>query len=195
MKNNQKELYQVVGYAHELLKLNPIEPVVLEAMKNTDSLIYGGYVRDLIAKKFNPHFQNGFNDIDIVCLSKARGTIYKHLTKNGYSLIDSIDGERYSHWGSVASVYTLAKEGYHNVQLACVIPKTSNFKKELLTPIISVDIRCCAVAISSNMKILQLLPLAVDDCKNMKIVESKLSSHKNNIKERIKKLQDRGWKV
>lgn len=150
----KKELYKIAGYAQDLLKLNPIDPIVLEAMKNTDSLIYGGYVRDLIAKKFNPNFKDGFKDIDIVCLPNARNKIYKHLKANGYYLSDSYDDERYTHWGAVASVYTLEKNGFPNVQLACVCPKTSDFKKELLTPIIAVDLRCCAVAITSNLKII-----------------------------------------
>lgn len=189
----KKELYQVIGYAHELLKLNPIDPIVLQAIKKTDSLIFGGYVRDLIAKKFNPNFKTGFKDVDIVCLPNARNKIYKHLQENGYHLSNSHEDERYTHWGSVSSIYTLEKQGFPNVQLVGVAPKTSDLKKELLTPIIAVDLRCCAVAITSNMKLIKTQEKAIEDCKKMKLVESKYSSHKTNLKERIGKLKKRGW--
>lgn len=197
--------YSVISPASHYLTVNPIPQEIISKLSGLDYLIYGGFVRDLIAKKHNPNFTSGFKDIDMIFLPKSFNKAYEILTKesNLYSM-DHESEVKYDHWGAVDRVITLSpnKENYPKIQLGRSKPITlsqtqvtpETLRNFLLEPVLAVDIRCCSVAITSNGRLIEILKGAFEDCKNMKLVESRLASHKMNLKERMEKLRKRGWK-
>lgn len=192
--------YRMVGEAKDYLSVHPIDSEILECLKKIDVLIYGGYVRDLIAKKYNPNFQSGFKDIDIIALPNSHNILRTRLEVIGYKREQinyaPLELKAYNHWGSVKHIFTMVK-GNQKIQIASPRPIMGddpvNIKNILLEPAKGVDIRCCAVAITSNMKLIELLPGAYDDCKKMELRESSMASHKINLNQRIQKLTARGW--
>jgi hypothetical protein len=184
------------------LKQMPLPDVLMEGLKDLDFLIYGGFVRDLIAKAHNPSFKEGFADIDIILLCKSHNTLIRFLVKNGYTLgSDEHAAKVYRHWGAVRSCYTLLPDnGGTRIQLVVPMPiehvrspSATMLRDALIQPVIAVDLVCCGVAITPNLKLIEVVPGAVADCQAMQLTESSAASHKANLKERIKKLTARGW--
>lgn len=201
-KNANKILpvkYSTVGSLKDYNDVMPLPAVLMEGLRGLDYVIYGGYVRDLIAKKHNPKFKEGFKDIDILLLSRSFNKILKTLESHGYQFsTNPEDQERYKHWGAVSHIYTLTKAGEVKIQLACALPFSTKktpiqLRDALLNPVMAVDIRCCGVAITPNGKVVETLSGAFNDCREMRIIESPYRAHKVNLKERIKKLKSRGW--
>lgn len=208
----KKIQYKVVAPAQVFTALNPFPEVLLKSLKRLDYVIYGGYVRDLIAKKYNPNFSDGFKDIDILLLPVSHSKFIKNLEENGYEVDHSESSEwRYLHWGAVSRVVTLvAKNPNKNlprIQAARTIVNesfynikskdkaTEKLRDTLLEPVLAVDLVCCSLAITPNGKLIEVLGGAFNDAKNLILRESRLAAHKDNIKERIEKLSKRGWKL
>lgn len=200
MKKVLKIDYNVAGKSEDYLKVNPLPPALVESLNGLDYVIYGGYVRDLIAKKHNPNFKIGFQDVDIILLPNSFRKLIDSMKKHGYELGGNDHACKvYKHWGAVSHVYTLEKDNELRIQIVSPNPFAEKPTKEklrdvMLAPVKAADLRCCAVAISPNGKLLELLTGAYKDCIDMKLIESPLAAHKYNLKDRLEKLKKRGWK-
>jgi hypothetical protein len=192
----------VVADASEYFNEHPLPPGLLRALTGLDYLIYGGFVRDLIAKHHNPSFQSGFVDIDIILLWRSHGDLLKRLLSQGeYTLgLDEHAAKVYRHWGAVSHVYTLIPKAKGSIRIQLAAPNPVQFgankdalQNALFEPVRAVDIRCCGVAITPNMKIIETLHGAFKDSQEMKLIESPLAAHKQNLQERIQKFSARGW--
>jgi hypothetical protein len=196
--------YSTLENSKQYLEVLPFPDKLVKALDGLDFLIYGGYVRDLIAKKHNQKFREGFKDIDICLLWESHNVLINRLAKVGYRLqLSNLKVGLYSHWGAVSRCYTLLSNDRRDLPIQIVVPNhlpvtrksptADILKSQLLQPIQAVDIRCCGVAITPSMKLIEVVPGAVNDCKAMKIVESLKPSHKKNIEVRTRKLRSRGW--
>lgn len=192
--------YKVLDNLENYLLENPLPESLTKHLNGLDYLIYGGFVRDLIAKHHNKNFKEGFKDIDIILLPDYFNNLLKSLKKEGYELSGDDQATKvYKHWGAVSHIYDMVPEKGPRIQLVSPNPFGHGLSKEklrdvLLEPVYATDIRCCAVAISPNNKLLEVLPGAFNDCKEMVLKESPLASHKVNLKERMEKLKSRGWR-
>ena len=168
-------------------------------LKDTDAMIFGGALRDIIAG-------DEINDIDIVSYSHGGQVLLERLEEMGYKNIKSND-ETYYKIYAIEKVMTLVN-GDKTIQL--VRPKNPNLKgdirtlpethslecwTELIKFVADVDIICCSLIYSPLFSgVIETHPNTINQCLRKIIKINKDSKLKTDREEdRIKKLQDKGW--
>jgi hypothetical protein len=170
-----------------------------ELLHGTDSLIFGGAVRDSIANL-------EIHDVDIAVLPNACGIIMSRLKHAGFKQIEKCNID-------ISSLYTnsLIQEPhtfYKNdafVQLIRVRANTTRVSydmNDLHNIVKNVDISCCAVSFFPNSQgappnstLKEYHANAIFDCldKQFKVLKNTAFYNKKRIDYRIHKLVARGW--
>jgi hypothetical protein len=158
-------------------------------LRKTDSLIFGGAVRDSIANL-------EIHDVDIAVLPRAASEISSILKDVGFKLINksNVDiSDLYSNsiisepitWYKCDTFVQLIRPRIEN--------KTIVSNNILVSLVEQVDISCCGVSFNKTLN--EHVSGAYDDCKNHKfriMEESKLYNQQRVIR-RTEKLLSRGW--
>ena len=172
-----------------------------ELLRDTDAVVFGGAVRDII---YNYHVLHNkvckINDVDILCRSDASRKIYERLIDIGYveykptydtSLLykecDKIINEP----------MTLVKIGKY-IQL--IVPSFSKYRLDnpnfdvMLNVLKNVDIQCCGVYYIGGT-IQESISNAFFDCSKGYIVKCRMATMRTSrYQNRVRKLQASGWK-
>ncbi len=183
-----------------LKNLNWVYEVVSEyaniEILNKESIIYGGIIRDILAKK-NPK-----GDIDVAILptnlisqtnSLSRNCKWKRVQKPVKALI--LEKEKYKpHLSSVEPKSNLdfIYEYKNNNKILQLI-----VTKDITRLICNVDFVCCGIGMDYNGNIIEYLDGAYDDCINnrlrLNVNHSRPDILVNRFKKRLTKLTKRGW--
>jgi len=163
---------------------------------NKESIIYGGIIRDILAKK-KPE-----GDIDVATLTTnllhqmnylSKSCKWKKIQKSIETLI--LDNEKYkSHVDDIKSKLDLNSiHEYKNNNKILQLIVTENITKLIC----NVDFICCGIGMDYNGNIIEYLDGAYNDCVNHKLRLNTNHSRPNilitKFKRRLTKLIKRGW--
>lgn len=158
-------------------------------MMSENSIIYGGAIRDALAEK------ELSGDIDIATSVKEYDSViakFRHsvkwVSKNGPLGTKNQD---YRIW--LSKLFNIASFIHMNGSVAQVIAVNT---KDVCSIVRDVDIVCCAVIMTSDGHVFEVVDGAYDDCvaKVLRLNKTKNIVNINDTPERIKKLVGRGWK-
>jgi len=165
-------------------------------MQSTDSLIFGGAVRDSIVGL-------EIHDLDIVVLPQAFQTISKRLSDAGFKKIEKYSLDIISLYNGISQIHepinwvkdSACVQLIRPRQTALELSKGKNAKNILYDFVSNVDISCCAVSFFPNETLLEHLPGAIEQClyKTFHIIKSATLYNESRIIIRSQKLTRRGW--
>jgi hypothetical protein len=161
-----------------------------DLMFSTDSLVFGGAVRDAIAGL-------EVHDIDIVALPRSANTISERLLKNDFKLLDktTIDLAIVYKNLIISEPWTFYRG---NTFVQIIRPRGEKETQAKLTLCVSeVDLSCCGVSFHpSDNLITEQIKDAIKDCEKLqyRIMPKSKFFNKNRIYQRMAKLDSRGWK-
>jgi hypothetical protein len=162
-------------------------------MQDTDSLIFGGAVRDAIAGL-------EIHDIDIVVLPQAFRIISERLLQYDFKKIEKYSIDIVSLYNGITQIHEPVNWFKEDVFIQFIRPRKiicegENPKTYLYDFISNVDISCCAVSFFPNETLIEHFPDAIHQClsRTFNIVETSTLYNSNRILMRLEKLKDRGW--
>ena len=214
-------------YLQEILDTSWVVELISEQFDNalnmmtTNSIVYGGAVRDCLAGK------TLFGDLDIIVPSAEHHLLVNRFIKSPkWVLINRTQKRNLNNTNTLQKLYSSKKTGYKafnpflsannnhqykNFNISGItsfktlgnkivqiieLPITNNTPFQSAVDFVKqVDIVCCGVILTINGKVFEVVPNAYDDCKKGILCLNK-SFNINNLEifqSRIKKLVARGW--
>ena len=196
------------GYIKEIEDVEWLAEVISErfdnalSMMSTQSVIYGGAVRDTIAEK------ELLGDLDIAVTPEAFSEMSAAFQENprwvphdpsrsgpvvGKTRNSGDMARELAPMSNVSSFINM------NGMVAQLITSNDHNKDRLqaaMFPARQVDIVCCGVVMLADGRVFEVLPGAFDDCKNgiLRINEDSDTIYLDTLKSRVDKFIGRGWK-
>jgi hypothetical protein len=158
-----------------------------------DAVIFGGAVRDSIAKM-------EIHDVDILALPESSKLVRARLKDYGYKLLDGMSkidiNGMYNGLKMINEPWTFAKGSRIIQVIRPVLPNEADrqLAEDLFKYLLSnVDISACGVIYTG--KVMESVENAIGDCKTRHFSVSKYARllQTDRIDNRIAKLEDRGW--
>lgn len=196
-----KDIDKVEKGINNYLKENKAIFTIQELLGNTDGFVYGGAVRDSLAEL-------PIQDIDIICYSRTRNHLITFLETHNFEIESNQELDELYHGIKLFHFPLLFTNGSAYIHIIQLNPdhKLTNvyrfgdnvveYRKSQERVIANVDIDICGVYYNPYTGVVEVVPGAI-----INILKKQFISMPDNImhlpgraEQRIKKLEDRGFK-
>jgi len=170
-------------------------------MLKNDCLIYGGAIRDIIAElpiKGDLDVAIPYNTYSNILFTFDNSS--RWIIKDPVLLLQTNNNYKGAIKQFLNNIITYTNLSGKEVQLIQANPsryKETNYNQQILNIVYNVDMVCSGVIMDIEGNIKEILPGAIEDCKNKQLnINPKFNPkqiHYNSLKKRILKLVKRGW--
>lgn len=188
------------NYIREIENVEWVQELLMERFGNatelvtSNSIIYGGAIRDCIAGK------ELIGDLDFsVPLSEFNIVINSFLVNTKWIPTSGLTGyttdDQYQDNASIENISSFKHMGGGIVQLVAASETRDSALESAINVARQVDIICCGIVMLSDGRIFETVPGAYEDCIKgiLRINPNHKAVKVETIRRRVEKLQNRGW--
>jgi hypothetical protein len=164
-----------------------------------NAFVYGGALRDIVAGltlEGDLDIVAAGKDYDLCIMNIGNSGKWRSKHKSVNTIIKNIRQPTYASNKAINRVSTFETFGNRQVEIIeAKVPFPENYITAALEVIKTVDIRCCGIAMDRYGNVYEMLKGARQDCLDRVLKLNNLNSNSNieNLKNRIAKLEKRGW--